>query len=171
MKQFTQCTNCQQWYVRTYTTTVEIYQRDSLRCMTVWCLRCVDEAERRSQPHGTSVAPVASAPALDPIESAERPSHEPSSGTFQHYMQEHLQLMDRALYADEAMLIPIIQDFMERCRRYQPDLERPEQLKRLTGHLQYWETFLKALNSSACSTSPSQVMRAADESPLDSGRG
>lgn len=147
MKQFTQCTNCHQWYVRTSTTTVEIYQGDSLRCMTVWCLRCIDEAEQRSQPHGTSVATGDSTPALHPIAVGEQPGPGPSSETFQHFMQEHLQLMDRALYDDEAILIPIVQDFMERCRLYQPRLERPEQLTRLTGHLQYWETFLKALNS------------------------
>jgi len=147
VKQFTQCTNCQQWYVRTYATAVEIYQSDNLRCMTVWCLRCIDEAEQRSQPHGISVAPVASTPVLDPIDVGERPRPGPSSETFQQFMQEHLQLMDRALYDDEAILVPIIQDFMERCRLYQPHLEIPEQLKRLTGHLQYWETFLNALNS------------------------
>ncbi len=147
MKQFTQCTNCQQWYVRTYTTAVEIYQCDSLCCTTVWCLRCIDAAERRSQLHGTAVAPVVSTSAADAVAGGERPSHRPSSETFQQFMQEHLQLMDRALYDDEAILIPIIQDFMERCRLYQPHLEIPEQLKRLTGHLQYWETFLKALNS------------------------
>ena len=147
MKQFTQCTNCQQWYVRTYTATVEIYQRDSLRCMTVWCLRCIDEAERRSQLHGTAVAPVLSTSASDAAVGGERPSHGPSSATFQQFMQEHLQLMDRALYDDEAILIPIIKDFMERCRLYQTHLEIPGQLKRLTGHLQYWETFLKALHS------------------------
>ncbi len=147
MKQFTQCTNCQQWYVRTYTTAVEIYESDSLRCMTIWCLRCIDEAERRSQPHDTSGAPVVSTLASDAIDGGERPSHVPSSATFQQFMQEHLQLMDRALYDDETILVPIIQDFMERCRLYQTHLEMPEQLTRLTGHLQYWETFLKALNS------------------------
>jgi hypothetical protein len=147
VKQFTQCTNCQQWYVRTYTTAVEIYQSDSLHCTTVWCLRCIDDAERRSQPHDTSGAAVVATPASDTVEAGERPSHVPSSDIFQHFMQEHLQLMDRALYDDETILIPSIEDFMERCRLYQPHLERPEQLKRLIGHLQYWETFLKALNS------------------------
>ena len=171
MKQFTQCTNCQQWYIRTSTTTVEIYQRDSLRCMTVWCFQCIDEAERRSQPHSTAVAPGVSTPALDPLDGGERPRPAPSSETFQHLMQEHLQLMDHALYDDDAILIPIIDNFMERCRRYQPHLTMPEQLKRLTGHLQYWETFLKALHSSACATSPSQVRRAADESRVDPGHG
>ena len=147
MKQFTQCTNCQQWYVRTYTTAVEIYQSDSLRCMTIWCLRCIDEAERRSQPHDTSGAPGVSTLALDVVDEGEQPGHGPSSATFQQFMQEHQQLMDRALYDDEATVVPIIQDFIERCRLYQTHLEMPEQLKRLTGHLQYWETFLKALHS------------------------
>ncbi len=147
MKQFTQCANCQQWYVRTYTTVVEIYQNNGLHCTTMWCLRCIDAAERRSQPHSTSVAPVVSTPALDAVDAGERSSHGPSSDTLQQFMQEHLQLMDRALYDDEAILVPVIQDFMERCRLYQTHLEMPEQLKRLTGHLQYWETFLKALNS------------------------
>ena len=147
MKQFAQCTNCQQWYVQTYTAVVEIYQSDSLRCMTVWCLRCIDAAERRSQPHGTAVTPVVSTLASDAGAVEEPPSPMLSSETLQQFMQEHLQLMDRALYDDEAILVPIIQDFMERCRLYQTHLEMPEQLKRLTGHLQYWETFLKALNS------------------------
>ena len=105
MKQFTQCTNCQQWYVRTYTTAVEIYQSDSLHCTTIWCLRCIDDAERRSQPHDTSGAAVVATPASDPVEAGERPSHVPSSDIFQHFMQEHLQLMDRALYDDETILI------------------------------------------------------------------
>ena len=147
MKHFARCTNCQQWYVRTYTASVEIYQHDSLCCLTVWCLRCIDEAERRSQPHGTAVVPEDSTPTLPTADMAERPSHVPSSDTFQQCMQEHLQLMDRALYDDDATLIPVIQDFMERCRLYQAQLALPEQCQRLTGHLQYWETFLKALNS------------------------
>ena len=147
MKQFTQCTNCQQWYMRTYTTAVEIYQGDSLRYMTVWCLRCIAEAERRSQPYGTPVAPVVSTPASDAGEAGEQPSHVVSSETFQQFIQEHLQLMDRALCDDEAILVPVIEDFMARCRFYQTYLDMPEQRQRLTGHLQYWETFLKALHS------------------------
>jgi hypothetical protein len=64
-------------------------------------------------------------------------------------MQEHLQLMDRALYDEETLVVPAIQDFMERCRRYQTQTEIPEQGQRLDGHLQYWETFLTALNASS----------------------
>ena len=148
MKHFARCTNCQQWYVRIYTASVEIYQHDSLCCLTVWCLRCIDEAERRSQPHDTSaVVTEGLTPTLHTADREEHPSHVPSSDTFQQFMQEHLQLMDRALYDDEAMLIPVIQDFMERCRLYQTQLEIPEQCQRLIGHLQYWGTFLKALNA------------------------
>lgn len=127
--------------------------------MTVWCLRCIDEAERRSQPHGISAVTEDSTATLHTADMEERPSHVPSSDTLQHFMQEHLQLMNRALYDDEAMLIPAIQDFMERCRLYQRQLEIPEQGQRLTGNLQYWETFLKALNSS----SPSRATRARGE--------
>ena len=147
MKRFARCTNCRQWYVQTYTTPVEIYQHDSLCCMTVWCLRCIDEAERRSQLHGTSAVTEGSTPTLHTADMEARPSPVPSSDPFQKFMQEHLQLMDRALYDDEALLRPVIQDFMERCRLYQRQLDIPEQCRRLTGHLQYWETFLKALNS------------------------
>ena len=147
MKRFARCTNCQQWYIRTYTAPVEIYQHDSLGCTTVWCLRCIDEAERRSQLHGISAVTEGSTPTLHKAEMEERPSPVSSSDPFQQFIQEHLQLMDRALYDDEALLIPVIQDFMERCRLYQRQLDIPEQCRRLTGHLQYWETFLKALNS------------------------
>ena len=81
-------------------------------------------------------------------------------------MQEHLQLMDRALYDDETLLVPTIQEFIERCRLYQTKVETPEQGQRLTGHLQYWETFLNALNAS----SPRPATSTPDESSADSGR-
>ena len=82
-------------------------------------------------------------------------------------MQEHVQLMDRALYDDETLVVPAIQDFMERCRLYQTQLEIPEQCQRLAGHLQYWETFLKALNAS----SPRRSTSAPGESSEDCDRG
>jgi hypothetical protein len=56
---------------------------------------------------------------------------------------------------------------MERCRLYQTQAEIPEQGQRLAGHLQYWETFLKALNAS----SPRRSTSARDESSEDGGRG
>ena len=95
---------------------------------------------------------------LSPLSSAE---------TVQHFLQEHAQLMDRALYDDENLLVPTIQDFIERCRRYQTTVAMPEQGQRLTGHLQYWETFLNALNAS----SPRPATSTPDESSADSGRG
>ncbi|MDZ7379856.1 MAG: hypothetical protein ONB06_11005 [candidate division KSB1 bacterium] len=147
MKQFTRCANCQQWYVRTYTARVELYQSDSLRYTTLWCLRCIEEAERRSQPPLTSLPTADTTSTPDIASRSEASEPRPASGTFEQYMQEHLHLMDRALYDDEAILVPLIQDFMERCRLYQTHLERPDQLRRLAGHLQYWETFLKALNA------------------------
>ena len=154
VKRFARCTNCQQWYVRTYTTSVEIYEHDTLCCLTVWCLRCIDEAEKRSQSHGTS------------IDIQQHPSPQSSSEIFQQYMQEHVQLMDRALYDDETLVVPAIQDFMERCRLYQPQLAIPEQCQRLAGHLHYWGTFLKALNAS----SPRRSTSAPGESSEDCAR-
>jgi hypothetical protein len=155
VKRFARCTNCQQWYVQTYTTSVEIYQHGTLGCLTVWCLRCIDEAEKRSQPHGTA------------LDLQQRPSPLLSSDVSQQFMQEHLQLMDRALYDEETLVVPAIRDFMERCRLYQPKLEIPEQCQRLTAHLQYWETFLQALNASP----PHRATRARSESSEDCDRG
>jgi hypothetical protein len=97
----------------------------------------------------------------------QRPSPLSSSATFQQCMQEHVQLMDRALYDDETLVVPAIQDFMERCRLYQTQLEVPEQRQRLAGHLQYWETFLKALSAS----SPRRSTSARGESSEDCDRG
>jgi hypothetical protein len=151
VKRFAQCTNCQQWYVQTYTASVEIYQPDNLCCLTIWCLRCIDEAEKRSQPHDTA------------IDRRQRPSPLSSSEIFQQCIQEHLQLMDRALYDDETLVVPAIQDFIERCRHYQTQLEIPEQCQRLVGHLQYWETFLKALNASSSRRSPSASGEASED--------
>ena len=135
--------------------------------MTVWCLRCIDEAERRSQLQDTSAVTESSTPTLHTTDMEECPRPGPSSDPFQQFIQEQLQLMDRALYDDEALLIPVIQDFMERCRLYQRQLDIPEQCRRLTGHLQYWETFLKALNASSSRRS----MSAPGESSEDCDRG
>jgi hypothetical protein len=101
------------------------------------------------------------------VDREKRPDPLSSLDTFQQFMQEHLQLMDRALYDDDTLLVPIVQDFIERCRLYRTTVERPEQSQRLTGHLQYWETFLNALNAS----SPRPATNTPDESSADSGRG
>jgi hypothetical protein len=118
-----------------------VYQSDGQRCTTVWCVRCIAEAEQRSQPPDAALATAV------PLHGGETSGHGPASDPFQHFLQEHLQLMDRALYDEEAMLIPVIHDFLERARLYQTHVENPEQGQRLAAHLQYWETFLKALNT------------------------
>ena len=149
MKRFARCTNCQQWYGRTYTASVEIYQHDNLCCLTIWCLRCIDEAEKRSQPPSIAIDTGEATPVLPTMALEERLSALSSSEIFQQFVQEHLQLIDRALYDEETSLVPAIQDFMERCRLYQTQSESPEQCQRLAGHSQYWETFLNTLNASS----------------------
>lgn len=153
--------------MQTYTASVEIYQHNNLCCLTVWCLRCIDEAEKRSQPHSTALDVGGAPPVLPTVDLEERPSPLSSSETLQQFVQEHLQLMDRALYDDETIVVPAIQDFMERCRLYQIQSEMPDQGQRLAGHLQYWETFLKALNAS----SPRRATSAGGESSEDHDRG
>jgi hypothetical protein len=56
--------------------------------------------------------------------------------------------MDQALHADETVLVPVIMDFMQRCRVSQEHAAVPEHSQRLSGYLNYWEAFLKALNQS-----------------------
>lgn len=139
MKQFAQCTQCQQWYVYTATSTVEIYHHDQLHCRTTWCVGCIAAAEQRSRPAPPpSAAPV---PLACPAVNDERTLSE----TFQQFLAEHLRLMERALHDDEEVLIPDVQDFLERSGRCQGQLESPEQQQRLAGHMHYWETFLKTL--------------------------
>jgi hypothetical protein len=84
---------------------------------------------------------------LRPLATAEHASQPTASETFQALMQEHLQLMDRALYDDEAVLIPVVQAFIERCQLCQTTAENLEQGQRLTGHMHYWHAFLQTLNT------------------------
>lgn len=140
MKQFAQCAQCQQWYVRAATASVEIYQSDRLHCVVTWCISCIQAAEQRSgsEDRPADISPTLSSPVL---------SYESTlTDTFQQLIEEHLALMDRALHDDEAVLVPNIKDFLERGGVYQAQCELPEQRQRLTGHIHYWETFLKALH-------------------------
>jgi hypothetical protein len=145
VKQFSQCTNCQQWYARSFTTAIELYQDDCLRQVTVWCLRCIDEAEQRSQPtwFGEAVAPELNAPHPESTH-----SQPPEEEDYQQFMQEHTDLMERALREDDAVLVPVVEDFLQRCLSFQHQLDTPEQANRLLGNVQYWKAFLKALNQS-----------------------
>jgi hypothetical protein len=65
---------------------------------------------------------------------------------FQQCIQEHLHLMERALHEDEAVLVAAIEDFLQRCRLLQTQQDISARVQRLQGCLQYWETFLRALN-------------------------
>lgn len=136
MYQFAQCNCCQQWYLRAYTTSVELYAHERLSALAVWCLPCIEAALRRSQP-------VPEAPAsMDDVP-------QKAADTFTALVQEHLVLMDRALYDEETTLMTVVQEFVERCQRYQPQATSPEQDQRLTGHIRYWQTFLQTLQPHA----------------------
>lgn len=67
---------------------------------------------------------------------------------YQQMLQEHTDLMERALREDDAILVPIVEAFMQRCLDYHQQATIPEQGRRLLGHAQYWQAFLKALNRS-----------------------
>ncbi len=142
MKQFTKCAQCQQWYVRAATVSVEIYQGDRLHCIATWCVPCIDATEQRSR--GAHLA--RDIQEVLPLQSL--PDECTLTETFQQFIAEHLSLMDRALHADEDVLVPVIKDFIDRGAFYQTQCELPEQRQRLVGHIHYWETFLKTLHTS-----------------------
>lgn len=146
MKQFTRCRNCRQWYLWSATTPVEIFYGETLRRVTRWCLRCIEDAEQRSTfssieqtfPRAVSVAAVGEEENVHgSVESPE---------AFQQCVREHLHLMERALHEDEAVLVAAIEDFLQRCRLLQAQQDMPERVQRLQECLKYWETFLRALN-------------------------
>lgn len=147
MQQFAQCSNCQQWYLRVYTTSVELYAHERLYALAVWCLQCIDAATRRSQPLPEARETPDDIPRAFPVVTS--PTYTgPREGVdpFPALMQEHLALMDRALYDEETVLLTVVQEFVERCQRYQPQAASPEQDQRLAGHIRYWQTFLQALH-------------------------
>ncbi len=148
MKQFARCTNCRQWYIHSATLLVEIYRGNGLHRTTLWCASCIRAAEQRSQAaddrgeHGTADLSAAfqfTSPAPD--------TH--GSDDFHRLIQEHLNLMDRALQEDDNIIVPLIDDFMARCRTHRDQLDHPAHVQRLSGHLQYWDTFLQALRRSS----------------------
>ena len=145
MKQFARCKNCQQWYARAFTTVVEICKGDMQRRQMVWCLRCIAEAENRSW----FTDPVASAESLplftQTTDKAEMTAAATAPIEVQQLFLEHTHLMDQALHAEEAVLIPRIKRYLEQCQLYQGRLDIPEHSQRLAGHQHYWEAFLKVL--------------------------
>ena len=145
MKQFARCTHCRQWYARYVMTTVEVVRGNGLQGTTLWCLRCIKDTERRSQAIEARDEPAQPtlAVALQPQDPAQSPA---ASTEFAVLVQEHLDLMERALHEDDASIVLLIEAFVQRCRSYQAQPDAPEQTERLTRHLHYWEAFLKALH-------------------------
>lgn len=145
MKQFSRCKNCRQWYLQAFTTVVEVCQGDIQRRKTVWCLRCVAAAERRSWSEETSASAAETSTlfSTDPV--PEIPDASSAHDQFQQLLLEHTRLMEQALHADEIVLIPRIQHYLDQCRRYQEQMGNPEHAQRLAGHQQYWEAFFKVL--------------------------
>jgi hypothetical protein len=148
VKQFARCTNCRQWYTDSFTTMVEIFTGRHVPKTTIWCRRCIAEAEHRSQyptiqPDGVAVSYIS-----EPSTGALIMTEPVVSSNFQQLVSAHTTLMERAIHEDEAILVPLIEKFMQRCRSAQVHLEQPEHIQRLTDHLQYWEAFLKALHQS-----------------------
>ena len=148
MKRFARCANCCQWYIHTFTMAVEIYQGSQLQRIAVWCSRCIADAEHRSQ-HGEARQNTAFPPPAWTTSSAHlAPPEQSSLDPEELFVQEHHQLMDRAMREDDAVLVPLIEEFMQRCHAYHAQLQTPEQAQRLQRHLQYWDAFLKALRQS-----------------------
>lgn len=147
MKQFARCSNCRQWYVDRAVTTVDILQGNGMRRTALWCRTCIHEAEQRSlyanedidcQDLQASDGSLLSYDFLQP---------EAATGVFGALLQEHLNLMEEALLeADDDAIASRISDFMARGRAHLDRLDDLEQAQRLTTHLHYWQTFLKALN-------------------------
>jgi hypothetical protein len=127
---------------------VEIYHGSQLQQTAVWCSRCIVDAEQRSQ-HGN---PHASAPLPSSIPiaslSSDTDSEDTARTSIERLVQEHLQLMDRAMHEEDAVLVPLVEDFMLRCRAYHEKEPAAEYTQRLIGHLQYWDAFLRALQQS-----------------------
>ena len=146
MKQFARCTHCRQWYTRHAVTAVEVIRVNGLQGTTLWCLRCIQETEDRSQMMGEQMLPQTQSAVAIHAHDGDKPST--PLNEFNTFIQEHLDLMERALHEDDAIIVPLIEMFMQRCRRYQAELDIPDQVERLARHLNYWDAFLKAMQRS-----------------------
>ncbi len=146
MKQFAQCSNCQQWYVERAVTIVEILQGNGLRHTALWCHACIREAEQRSHDATESTDFQDLQSSADPFSSCDRLPPEEATGAFGELLQAHLDLMEEALIVEDDDAIALrIGEFMARGRAHLEQLDEPEHIRRLTNHLNYWQTFLNAL--------------------------
>jgi hypothetical protein len=145
MKQFARCTNCRQWYAYSFTMSVEIFDGCRLPRTTMWCCRCITDAEHRSQDDTAqkNETTLSSIPTLSLT-----PLAATGHDTWQQLVQEHTTLMERAIHEEDTVLVPIIEEFIQRCRSFQAHTEHPEHGQRLMSHVQYWKSFLNALHQS-----------------------
>lgn len=147
MKQFARCSNCRQWYVDRAVTTVDILQGNGMRRTALWCQPCIHEAEQRSRYAIESIDVQDLQASASALKSYPLWQPEETSGAFGALLQEHLDLMEEALLEEnDDAIASRISDFMDRGRAHLDGLDDPAQAQRLTTHLHYWQTFLKALN-------------------------
>ena len=146
MKQFVRCANCRQWYVERAVTTVDILQDNGMRRMAMWCRSCIREAEQRSLYADEDIDCQDWQAAEGSLLSRSLLTPEDASGAFGDLMQEHLALMEEALLEeDDSAIASRIRDFIDRGRVSLEQLDDAAQAQRLTAHLNYWQTVLKAL--------------------------
>jgi hypothetical protein len=118
-----------------------------MRRTALWCQSCIHEAEQRSRYAVESIDVQDLQASASALKSYPRLQPEETSGTFGALLQEHLDLMEEALLEENDDAIALrIGDFMDRGRAHLDGLDDPTQAQRLTMHLHYWQTFLKALN-------------------------
>ena len=146
MKQFARCTNCRQWYRRDAVTTVETIRGSGLQRTTLWCQPCIREAEHRSQLADENLPVQAETHIAVDSRVHHSSSREMQPDDFQQFIQEHLDLMERALHEDDTTIVLLVEDFIERIQAYQAQIAEPERVARLTSHAQYWSMFLNAMN-------------------------
>jgi hypothetical protein len=149
VKQFARCSNCRQWYVDRAVATVDILQRNGLRRTALWCQSCIREAEQRSLPADEGLALQDLPRSTNSPRSDTRLQPKAETGAFGELLQEHLDLMEEALQADDEAIALRIGDFMERGRTHLEQISDSEQTRRLTNHLHYWQTFLNMLHQSS----------------------
>jgi hypothetical protein len=148
VKQFARCSNCRQWYLERAVTTVDILQGNGVRRTALWCQPCIREAEQRSLNADAHLDDHDLQTRYESLLNASLAPSEAVTGTFGELLQEHLDLMEEALLEENDRMIAMrIGDFMDRSRAHLEQLDNPEQSQRLTIHLNYWQTFLRALES------------------------
>ena len=118
-----------------------------MRRTALWCQVCIREAEQRSQyaAEATDDQDLQDADATRLFRGIRQPAD--ATDTFGALLQEHFDLMEEALLEEnDDAIASRISDFMARGRAHLDELNEPEQAQRLTTHLHYWQTFLRALN-------------------------